>query len=292
MAPLALAMLLPTSAVQAEKYQLAMKRERKVGDKYIAQVEAESKQTFSQTLNGNKKENKKELVGSMTATVEVLGVYDDGRAKRVAVKVEKFDAKSNGKPVKLDTTQRIIATSSEGDVTYKYENGTQLSPEEADAFDFFDQFLPGQFLPAELRDTPSDKKIFKIEQPREVGTSWEADHKLMAKSLSGDKMTVDTKDIDSEFEFIEVAQFNGKKVAVIDITVVMNKLSITGRDQNEVVLSKGSAEISMAGLIPLDPTCSDGTLNVAMKVNHVGGLQGEISVDVEMDMKAEFTQIK
>lgn len=290
-----LAMLMPAGLAAAQEHTLAVERDRPVGSKYQVVVKASQTQTQKQTVNGQLVGNNTEkLTGSMTAVSEVLAVHDNKQVKQMKLVVSKFEGKAGEDEVKLDTTKPIIVTADGGETTFEYEDGTAL-PDKADQLlDILSGFMTD--------DSPGDatqNQVFKLDKPRAKGSSWECDNELLAKQLSGGgELTIDPKDIDSEFKFLDIAEFAGNESAVFDVAVKLNRFSVAGL--NEVPglkMTKSEGTLKMSGLLPLDTKSGDGALQMQMDMAFDAEIKAEgqavqISVTMKIEADAEYREVK
>lgn len=285
---------MPAGMVQAEKHQLTLERNRPIGSKYQVRIQGNQTQKQTQTFNGQQVGGEtRKLTGAMTAVAEVLAQHKNKQVRSVALKVEKFEGQINDKQLKLDTAKRVVASVKDGKKTFAYEDGTPIGAETGEVLDMLVMFM--------LDDDPddvSDDRMFKLDQPREVGTKWECDNKLLAKDLaSGGELVVTEDNIKSEFQFLDVAEFAGQKAAVFDIKVDLQKFSFPGAKEQGLDVKKSEGVMKMSGLLPLDTKSGDGAIQMQMAIGITAELkieQGTVRLDFEIngEADAEFREVK
>lgn len=291
---LVLTLLLPAGFTAAQEHQLTLDRERAVGAKFQIQVKANQKQTQSQTVNGQAVGSETHAFsGTMTAVAEVLSVHENKQVRSISLDIQKFEGESDGQPVIIDVTKKIVATADKGETTFKYEGGGEIAENAVEILDVLATFM--------LEDEPqgaSEDEMFKLNQPRKTGSKWECNNELIAKDMNkGGELVIEPDGIESEFRFVDVAEFAGKQAAVFEVTIEMNKFSIPGAQAQGLKIAKSEGKLQMSGLVPLDPKSADGAMQMQMQVD----ITAEIAVDnqkvsvsfaVSGAADAEFREIK
>lgn len=290
-----LALSVPAGLAAAQEHQLSIERERPVGSKYQVVVKASQTQTQKQVVNGQLVGNTTEAItGSMTGVAEILAVHQNKQVRSMKLTLSKFEGKAGDADVKLDLAKPIVVNASEGNTTFTYADGTAL-PENADkVLDILSGFMTD--------DNPEDasqNQVFKLDKPHAKGASWECDNALMAKQLSsGGELEIDPKDIKSEFNFLDIAEFAGKQAAVFDVEVTFDRFGIAGL--NEVPglkMNKSEGKLKMSGLLPLDTKSGDGALQMQMEMDfdasiNANGQAVQITVGMKLEADAEYREIK
>lgn len=289
------ALLLPAGSAAAQEHTLSIERDRPVGSKYQIVVKASQTQTQTQSVNGQLVGNNTEkLTGSMTAVAEVLALHDNKQVKQMKLNVSKFDAKSGDAAIELDTSKPIVVTAAGGETTFKYEDGTAVPEKAAEALDILSGFMTD--------DSPGDAtqdKVFKLDQPHAKGTSWECDNELLAKQLGGGgELVIDPKDIESEFKFLDIAEFAGQESAVFDVAVKFNRFGVAGLDEIPgLTMKKSEGKLKMSGLLPLDPKSGDGAVQMQMDMDFEAEIKADgqtvqIIAGMKIQADAEYREVK
>ncbi len=288
------ALLLPAGVADAEQHELTLERVRPVGAKYQVRVQGEQTQKQTQSLNGQQVGGEeRKLSGALTAVAEILAVHENKQVRSVAIRVEKFEGAAGEKAITLDTAKRIIVSAVDGDTTFKYEDGTAIGEDAAEVLGIL-----AMFMVDEDPEDASDDKMFKLDQPREKGSKWECDNELLAKDIaSGGELVIDKDGIESEFEFLDIAEFAGQKAAVFDVSVQLRDFSVPGAKEQGLNIIKSKGEMNMSGLLPLDPESGDGAMQVQMEMDVVAEVkidQGTVRLGFEItgEADAEYREIK
>lgn len=287
------ALLMTAGFAQAEKYQLVFDRDSAVGDKLRATTKGTKNQDVKQTMNGQALGEQKQVIsGELTAVVEVVSVYDNKAVKSAVMTVEKFKGENNGEATKLDMTKRIMITVENGKTVFKYEGGGAIPGGTTEVLDLLVQAVE------EDPEEASDDQVFKVTEPREAGTSWACDNELMAKTMSGGgEIVVNAKDIESEFKFVDVAEFNGKKAAAFEMTAEMDKFTFPGAAEQGLKMTKSEGKLSMSGLLPLDPKSHEKAMEIVTDMTiraSVPTPQGNVdmSVDINVQVSVELRDVE
>jgi len=207
----------------AAKHELTMDRYRPVGSKFNVQLEGEQTSRMSQVVEGKRAGSEfSKVQGKISGVVEVLAKHENKDTKSIAIKIDQFEGTRNSVAVKLDTSKRIIATAEEGELALAYEDGSELSEPAIDLLDLLITFM--------IEENPSDiedDQMFRLQQPRAVGSSWQCDKQLLAEDVaSGGKMAIDPEKIDAQFKFIDVVELNDEKAADFEINIKIKELTL------------------------------------------------------------------
>lgn len=291
---LLLALLPAGLALGQDKYQLTMKRDRPVGSQYAIKVQGEQTRKQSQSVDGNEVASETfAFLGSLNGVAEVLTVHKSKEVSSVAIKIEKFSAEHTGEKINLDLDKRIIAKVVRGDTQFAYEDGTPLGDKATQVLDMLTAFML-----EEDPQGPTDDELYKLNQPRAKGTKWACNNELLASDLSkGGELIIKKDGIESQFSFIDIAQFAGKDAAVFDVTVKMNDVTLPGAKEGGLTVVKSGGQMQLSGLMPLDPTSSDGAVQMQVKMGITAQAQHQgktvqVSFDINAQADAEFKRIK
>eukprot|EP00752_Nemacystus_decipiens_P013613 g12071.t1 len=274
-----------------------MDRETNIGETYRMQISAGSAEASSQTLQGQKLESSnKTLSISMLVVVEVLALHEDNSVKSAALAIERVRGEYNGKPVEIDIAKRLIATGDADGYHYAYEEGEAIEQAEViELIGLFGEFLFSDRDPGEEGEAnPSEQVLFNLEEPRAVGSTWKCNEELLAKDLTKDGLLVDPKDIKSRVSFIDLQTHHDVKCANLDISVQVEKVSLPSLDQQGLDLDQSEIDISINGLLPLDPEVNGGTFKLGMEMLFAASAdlpQGKMRFEMDAEKSLEVTYL-
>lgn len=293
-----LGLMLTVNSIQAaEKHMIVMDRSHVVGDTYRAQMTFSSTEASRQSLDGQKIGSEtKSMAAKLTAVIEVLELHEDESVKRVALKVESFEGEFNGKPIEIDTSKRLIVTGDEESNSYAYENGGTITDTKAiELFDLFgDIIVDNENSDADRDEDVSEQKIYNLQEPRAVGASWKCNERLMARDMAEEGLVIDPKEITSQIKFIDIQEHLGVRCAKLDIAVEMNKLALPELADQGFALDNSALNITVNGLLPLDPEINGGTFNLSMDMVFSASAdipQGKIQIDVDAENSLQIVHL-
>ena len=289
-----LALILPAGLAAADKYELTMDRYRPVGSKFNVQLEGEQTSRMSQVVDGKRAGSQfSKVTGKLSGVVEVLEKHENKDTKSIAVKIDQYEGQRNSVDVKLDTSKRIVATAEEGELALAYEDGSELSEAAVEYLDMLITFM--------VEETPSDvedDQMFRLQQPRAVGSSWQCDRKLLAEDIAaGGKMAIDPEKIDAQFTFKDIVKLNEERAADFEVNIKLESVSIPALVEQGFKITKSSGGVTMAGKLPLDPKSNNGDTGMAMNFDFTAELNAngsniKIMTSVKATAHAKYTEIK
>ncbi len=291
---LLLTLLMPVGLAAAQEHTLTLDRERPVGAKYQVRLQGTQTQQHTQTLNNQEAGgDTHKIAGNLTGIAEVLAVHKNKQVKAVALEIKKFQGTSDEETLTLDTTKRLVIIAKAKSIHVEYEDGSAVGAQAAEVIELLAMFMVNK----DPDKTPSDK-IFKLDQPRTAGSAWACDNELLAKDIArGGELVIEPKNIESEFKFLDLAEFAGQRSAVFDLKVKMKDFSLPGAKEQGLAITRSDGEMNMSGLMPLDPKSGDGAMQMQMKMQIAADLtfdQGQVKMnfDIAGQVDAEFREIK
>jgi hypothetical protein len=278
--------LATTAAHAAEKHKIVTERSAAVGDIYRIQIEASGNEASSSTLEGQKVGSEtKTLAAKLTAVVEVLSLHDDESVQSVGIKFEGFEGKHNGKPVEIDTSKELIATSSADGNSYSYQDGKTIEQENTiELLNLVTNYLLGDGVVEEEGEDPADEELFNLQEPKAVGTSWSCNNELMAADLSEEGVVADPEKMKSQVSFLAIENYNELKCAKLAVSVDFGAIDIPELRKQGFKIDKSSMKLTLKGLVPLDPEVNDGTFNLEVRMVLSAGAnieQGNLRLNIE-----------
>lgn len=288
----------PALAMQdapAEGYRLVIERPAAGGDRHQVQTSVHHVMSVGQTLNGQELgEDKTDIQAELTGIVEVLEVDDDGQVKSIAITVQDYEGTLNQVTVPVDTEARVLLRVVDGEVVGSYENAGKLSPEAVQVMDKLFAFTLSTDESSENED-----EWFYLDQPRQPGQSWAGNDELIAESLSNDEIVVTPEQIDSEFGFLEVTEFDQQPAMNVMMTINITGLDAPMLTNQGYKIQEASGSMTIAGQLPLEPESKDGSLQMAMMMQMSAAIdlpddQGKavITLDIQSEAKATYRAVE
>lgn len=282
-------------ALAAEKHEIVFDRQPSVGDICRIQWEAASSGDNQTILDG--KEVRSEITTSSckaTAVVEVLGLHEDKSVKRVAIKFEKFEGKHNDKPVKLDTSKRIIVTGAPQENQYAYENGEAITD---DATVSLLELMFDAFIINDDEDETESKILYNLQDPKAVGQTWSCNNEVWAKDFAEKGIIVDPMKTTSEVRFLAVEPYQNHSCAKLSIAMDFENIVILELKKQGFKIEQADMKIGIDVLVPFDPKVLSGTMKLEVDMKMKGGAdipQGKLQVEIDhsVKVKAEYLPIE
>lgn len=238
-----LAVILTTSNLFGQEYEIHLTRSSEVGDKYeMESISSKSSlMTISrqgQILQKNESSKTAELEGSLT----VLGV-DGGKTTKISLVVSRFmatlDETGNEHEVLAKGTQ-VIAQLEEGEMAFLV-NGKRVAEEIAAILNDFFSFK---------KEKVGDDEVFGTTDHKKVGESWPVNSKTAAADFSSELGPISPENVKGMTKLENVMEIDGIKCLRINAN-----LQISGAMPPlppGMTLEKSAITATVAGDYPLD----------------------------------------
>ena len=247
----ALATVISTGHAENEKtYTFKLHQDAKKGDK--VHEDFKFKQVSSQkVLVGNDvvQEQLEELTAEGSGIVEILEVSPHHKVTKMKLKVEKFVV-TNGEEgsAKLQADSEVIGTLGEGKKVTFTVDGEDPAPDVTKALVMIFE------MSADKEQEITDDEVCLTNQPRAVGSSWDADMKKAMESMPEDiPMEFSKDDAKGTVKFPAIKTSQGMECAQVQFEVEMKPKALKGVPP-EFKLGKSGMKMSMEKLVPLDGT--------------------------------------
>jgi len=266
---------------QPKEYTLEFKGKPVVGQK--TQVEDSEKTKFKLKLVKDKKVMLSEAEGDTASFtfVETVLEVDGAEATRVSLAFEKAGHLVEGKKVAYGFEGKtVIVTRTDEQVTYAYEDGTELSDADLEGIKKVkSDRKKGEKGGDELLDPPG---------PVKVGGSWKPDVKTLAVGMLGlrNDDAVDVEKSSAKLTLLKVTEKDGIQVASIKGALKLWVYEIGDMRVTKPILTK----ITIKGEICADGSKPDGTMEMKMTIKGSSPMEmgDEEPVTVQLDMTGEM----
>lgn len=246
-----LATVLSSAQAENEKtYTIKLHQDAKKGDKIHADFKFQQASSQKVMVGTDVvQEQVEELNANGSGILEVLEVSPHHKITKMKLKVEKFVV-TNGDEgsAKLQADSEVIGTLGEGKKVTFTVDGEEPAPDVTKALTMIFEMSPDK------EEEITDDEVCLTNQPRAVGSSWDADMKKALKSMPEDiPMEFDAADAKGTVKFPAVKTEQGLECALVQFEVEMKPKALKGVPP-QFKLGKSGMKMSLEKLVPLNGT--------------------------------------
>lgn len=251
----------PGIAAAQDAHELTLDRTHAVGQVYSFGSQGYRTTQMIQTLDGQQVGEETRLIeGRLTGTVRITQVTEEGEVTGVVVIPAEYSGKVDGEDVRIDIDKPYQLSVVEEELVVKDADGRPLPPEATEVLDVLLSFMmdtdPGE---------SSEDVMFNLNQPRQVGASWQCNHELLAEDFSeSGELSLEPEQIESEFRFVELGQVFGQDAAKLELDIDFEGFTVPALAQQGFEMKQSIGSLKLRGMLPLDPASTDGNISVLM----------------------------